>query len=41
MKMSPSLVQLYEQIPERKYVITMRTCTNSGGMFNIDSYGTI
>ena len=41
MKMAPSLVRLYEQMPEPKYVIAMGACTITEGMFNIDSYNTI
>ncbi|PIN01029.1 NADH-ubiquinone oxidoreductase, NUFS7/PSST/20 kDa subunit [Handroanthus impetiginosus] len=35
MKMALSLVRLYEQMPEPKYVIAMGACTITGGMFSI------
>nr|QWW92439.1 NADH-plastoquinone oxidoreductase subunit K [Lopholejeunea zollingeri] len=41
MKMGPSLVRLYEQMPEPKYVIAMGACTITGGMFSTDSYTTV
>ena len=41
MKMAPSLVRLYEQMPDPKYVIEMGACTITGGMFSTDSYTTV
>jgi len=41
MKMAPSLVRLYEQMPEPKYVVAMGACTITGGMFSTDSYTTV
>ncbi|XP_047259054.1 NAD(P)H-quinone oxidoreductase subunit K, chloroplastic-like [Capsicum annuum] len=41
MKMASSLVRLYKQIPEPKYVIAMGACTITGGMFNTYSYSTV
>ncbi|AGY58332.1 NADH-quinone oxidoreductase subunit NuoB [Gloeobacter kilaueensis] len=37
-KFSDVLVQLYQQMPEPKYVIAMGACTITGGMFSADSY---
>lgn len=37
MKYAPTLVRLYEQMPEPKYVIAMGACTITGGMFSADS----
>lgn len=33
-KMAPVLRQIYDQMPEPKYVIAMGVCASSGGMFN-------
>ncbi|CAN6440793.1 unnamed protein product [Victoria cruziana] len=41
MKMAPSLVRLYEQMPEPKYIIAMGAYTITGGMFSTDSYSTV
>lgn len=41
MKMAPSLVRLYEQMPDPKYIIAMGACTITGGMFSTDSYSTV
>ncbi|TYH88031.1 hypothetical protein ES332_D01G158900v1 [Gossypium tomentosum] len=41
MKIAPSLVRLYEQMPEPKYVIAMGTCKITGGMFSTDSDSTV
>ena len=37
MKYAPTLVRLYEQMPEPKYVMAMGACTITGGMFSVDS----
>ncbi|KAL4199175.1 hypothetical protein AMTRI_Chr03g143570 [Amborella trichopoda] len=41
MKMAHSLVRLYEQVLEPKYVIAIGAYTITGGMFSTDSYSTV
>ncbi|URE00232.1 hypothetical protein MUK42_19582 [Musa troglodytarum] len=41
MKMAPSLVRLYKQMSEPKYVIAMGAFAITGGMFSTNSYSTV
>jgi NADH-quinone oxidoreductase subunit B len=40
-KMAPIVRQLWEQMPEPKYVIAMGACTTAGGPYYYDNYSVV
>jgi NADH-quinone oxidoreductase subunit B len=40
-KMAPIVRQLYDQMPEPKYVIAMGACTTAGGPYYYDNYSVV